>query len=82
MTEIPYAPVKRILKNALPGDYRVGKEAVERTQDKLEEFATEVAVTAVELARHRGVATVQGIDMELALQKVSKKWIIGVGVGD
>ena len=66
MTELPLAPIKRIIKEA--GGRRISDEAVIELAKVLEEIGEEVAIDANKLANHAGRKTVTGADIKLALK--------------
>ena len=66
MSELPLAPVKRIMTNA--GAERISADAAEYFNTIIEDYGMEVAKQATKLAHHAGRKTVKADDIKLAMR--------------
>jgi histone H3/H4 len=66
MTEIPIAPLIRLMRTA--GAERVSPQAAEVLRDILEDLTMAIANKAIGLANHAGRKTLTGDDIKLAHQ--------------
>lgn len=69
MTEIPIAPVIRIIRKT--GADRVGNEAGEALADLMEQYGQKIAKEALKLASHAGRKTITAHDIRMAAEILS-----------
>ena len=69
MTEIPIAPVMRIIRKS--GADRVSNEAGEALADLMEQYGQKIAKEALKLAAHAGRKTITAHDIKMAAEFLS-----------
>ena len=70
MSEIPLAPLERIIKKA--GAARVAEDAKAKMSEVLEDYALVVGTRANQLAKHANRKTVTAADIALAVKEAKK----------
>jgi histone H3/H4 len=68
MSELPIAPIGRIIKNA--GTLRVSEDAKEVLAKVLVEYGENISKQALLLAKHAKRVTVQAVDIEMAVKQI------------
>lgn len=66
MSEIPNAPVARLMKRT--GTHRVSGDAVKLMNEAMEDYAISLANKASDYAHHAGRKTITADDVKLALK--------------
>jgi histone H3/H4 len=68
MTELPIAPIGRIIKNA--SAKRVSEDAKEALAKVLEQYGEDISRQALLLTKHAGRVTVKASDIQLAVKEI------------
>ncbi|MCK4848626.1 MAG: NFYB/HAP3 family transcription factor subunit [Candidatus Heimdallarchaeota archaeon] len=67
MSGFARARVEKVIRTA--GAYRVSADAIDRLNEILTDYATNIAKYAVDIAKHSGRKTVKESDIKLAAEK-------------
>ncbi|MCK5176918.1 MAG: NFYB/HAP3 family transcription factor subunit [Candidatus Aenigmarchaeota archaeon] len=73
MSEIPAAPMDRILRNK--GAERVSFEAAKHFSEELEYLANSIAEDAINICNYSGRKTINKSDIEFAIKNFKKKYM-------
>lgn len=66
MTEIPKAPITRIVKSE--GAERISKDAEEKIVEAVEAYTKKLATAVIDMAKHADRKTIQVDDVEVTLK--------------